>query len=153
MSISDSEREVFRVHKEEQSKYVYFLLAASGAAIGFAVSQTQGLSITYSQIPLGIAVILWGLSFYFGCNQLAYSLSNLYANAAYFQIQKGNYPDVGSDPNMILAATEGIKSAFESNANKANRSGHLQFIFLIAGSIFFLIWHVLEMYLRSFCIK
>lgn len=153
MSISDSEREVFRVHKEEQSKYVYFLLAASGAAIGFAVSQTQGMSISYSQIPLAVAVICWGFSFYFGCHQLAYSLSNLYANAAYFQVQKGEYPDVGSDPNLISAASQGIKLAFESNANKANKSGHLQFMFLIVGSISFLVWHILEMYLRSICIK
>ncbi|MDZ7781751.1 MAG: hypothetical protein U5K56_01995 [Halioglobus sp.] len=44
-----------------------FSLAAAGAAIGFAVTQTKGASLSFSQLPLGFGVLSWAVSFYFGC--------------------------------------------------------------------------------------
>jgi hypothetical protein len=43
MSASDDQMEVYKQHRNAQEKYVYFLLAAAGAAIGFAVNQTKEL--------------------------------------------------------------------------------------------------------------
>ena len=58
--------EMIRQHRTGQDKYSYFLLAVTASAVAFAVQKTDGLGITYSLIPLGAAVLLWGLSFYFG---------------------------------------------------------------------------------------
>lgn len=145
---SEAQREVFRVLRESQSKYTYFLLAAAGAAIGFALTQTQDESLACSQLPLGIAVFLWGISFFCGCRHLAYVNSTLYANTVLLKIESGQHPAVGNHPQYIQATSEGVRQAIEQNSESANRLGHWQFRFLIAGAVFYVIWHLLEMYLR-----
>jgi len=142
-------REVYRALREAQNKYSYFLLAAAGAAIGLAVNQTQDVAMAWSQTPLAAAAISWGLSFLFGCRHLAYVNSNLYANAELLRVQSGEHPEASKHPQIIAAASEGIRRAIESNAERANRLGHLQFNFLVGGGFLYVVWHVLEMYLRG----
>ena len=86
---SELQRELYRTLREAQDKYTYFLLAAAGAAIGLAVSQTQGARIVWAQIPLALAVLSWGLSFYFGCRHVAYVNSTIYANVELLRVQAG----------------------------------------------------------------
>jgi hypothetical protein len=62
--MSDNHLEVYRALRESQTRYAYFLLAAAGAAIGLVVSQTQTATLQWAQIPLAIAVAMWGLSFF-----------------------------------------------------------------------------------------
>lgn len=144
----ESLREVYKQLRTAQDKYSYFILAAAGAAIAFAVNQTQGATLNYSQIPLALAVVSWGLSFYFGCNQLAYVSSTLYANAELLKIESGIHSQVGTNPQLMAIASEGIREAIEHSSTRANRLAHMQFRFLITGAILYIIWHVLEMYLR-----
>lgn len=145
---NEAQREVFRVLRESQSKYTYFLLAAAGAAIGFSLSQTKDVSLAESQWPLGLGVLLWGISFFFGCRHLAYVNSTLYANAALLKIESGQDLGGGNHPQGMQAASEGVRNAIEKNSESANQLGHWQFRFLIAGAVCYIIWHVLEMYLR-----
>jgi hypothetical protein len=142
-------REVHRQLRLSQDKYSYFLLAGAGAAVGLATNQTHGTAVAWSQIPLAIAVLCWGLSFFFGCQHLRYVSSSLYANAALLKIQSGKHPEYNTNPEIAAAATEGIRMAFESNSDNANKLGHWQFRFLIIGALFYIAWHVLEMVLRT----
>ena len=146
---SGPELEVYRALREAQNKYAYFLLAAAGAAIALAVNQTQGASLTWSQLPLAFAVLSWACSFFFGCRHLAYVSSTLYSNAQLLRTERGGHPVVGSDPQRVAAATAAFRAAAEENANRGNRFGHLQFHLLVAGALAYIFWHVLEMYLRT----
>lgn len=141
--------EVHKALREGQNKYTYFILAVAGAAIALSVNQTQDAKLSLAQIPLGIAVICWGLSFFFGCRNLAYVNAALRANVGLFHIQSGNDPVAGAEFRKITAASEGIKEAFEFNSEKANIYGHLQFRFLISGAVFYIGWHILKMYLNG----
>jgi len=143
----ETTREVYRALREIQDRHTYFLLAAVGAALGLAVSQTQGKAIAWSQLPLGLAALNWGLSFFCGCRHLAYVGSTIYGNADLLQIQAGVHPRVGQHPQMIAAAESGVRSALETNASRANRYGHWQFRLFVAGALFYIAWHVLGMYL------
>jgi hypothetical protein len=143
----ETTREVYRALREAQGKQTYFLLAAAGAAIAFAVNQTQNTALAFSQVPLAAAVLSWALSFFFGCRHLAYVSSTLYANLELFRVESGQHPQV-QHPQMVAAASEGIRQAIESNSERANRFGHRQFMFLVAGAVLYIVWHVLEMYLR-----
>ena len=149
VAMSEMFREVSRQLGVAQDKYTYFLLAAAGTAIGFAVNQTHDAVMSRSQIPLAGAVLCWGLSFYFGCRHLAYVNSSLYSNAELLKIEAGHHPEIGTHVQLMAAASQGIRSALESNANRANRLGHMQFRFLIAGAVLYIGWHVLEMWLRT----
>src|SRR5690554_8107392 len=60
---SDEQLEIYKVLRESQSKYTYFILAAAGRAIGFTLTQANNFEIAYSQIPSGFAVFFGGLGF------------------------------------------------------------------------------------------
>ena len=141
--------ELYRQLRTSQNKYAYFLLAAVGASIAFALNQTQGLSLKSSQIPLAISILLWGFSFFFGCRYLQYVSSTLYANIEILKIESGRHPQVGNHPLVLAAASEGVRSAIESNSETSNNLAKLQFGLLIAGVVFYISWHTLEMWLRS----
>jgi hypothetical protein len=140
---------LFEAHRTAQEKYTYFLLAAAGAAIGFAATQTRDALLAWSQAPLALAILAWGLSFFFGCRQIRYVQSSLYANSELLRVQAGRHPKAGIHPDVIAAASAGISSAMESNAERASFFTRWQFNCLILGAIMYVGWHVLEMYLRQ----
>ncbi len=146
---TDAELEIYRALRESQNKHTYFLLAVVGAAIALVVNQTQGASLSWSQLPLGAAVLAWALSFLFGCRNRAYVSSGLYTNAALFDVNAGRHKLAGTNPGAIQVAHETLHEIFENQSSKANKFANLQFRFLIAGAVLYVAWHVLEMYLRT----
>jgi len=60
--MSDKQLELYRQHRSEQSKYVYFILAAAAGGIALAVRMTTDATLHWSLAPLGAAVLSWGLS-------------------------------------------------------------------------------------------
>ena len=142
---SELEKFIANQLSEAQSKYTYFLLAVAASAIALAVQRTTGKTLNWQMIPLGLAVICWGLSFFSGCRNRAYFSSTLYANATLLKIQNGSHPEVPNHPEYIEAASSGVRSAAENNSSGANFWGHMQFHSLVAGAMFFLIWHVIGM--------
>jgi hypothetical protein len=146
---SEQQIEIYKQHRTAQDKYIYFLLAAAGAAITFAVTQTQGLKLSWSQVPLACAASLWALSFFFGCRHLGYVESTLFANAELLKVQAGEHPRVGVHSELIAAASEGIREAIESNSTWAGKYARWQFRCLVLGAMSYLGWHIFEMWLRS----
>lgn len=67
MSLDDAISDLHKAHQAAQEKYTYFLLAAAGAAIGFAIQKTEGLTLSWWLLPVALATICWGISFHFGC--------------------------------------------------------------------------------------
>ena len=142
-------REIYRNLQKSQDKYIYFILAATIASIGFTITQTQNIIFSRSLIPLGISILCWGFSFFFGCRNREYYNSILYANFDLLNIQLGNHSVTDSHPQKIQAASEGIMQAIQKNSDKANRLAHLQMATFILGALFYLVWHILEIYLRT----
>lgn len=142
-------RELYKQSRTTQDKFTYFLLAVSASAIAFSVQQVSDRTFSYSLIPLGIALFLWGLSFYWGCLNIKYVNSGIYANFELVKIENGQNNEIPNNPQYIAAAVEGIKLAAEENSNKANRYANLQFKILILGAIFYIAWQFVEMWIRS----
>ena len=145
----DAELEVHRGLRESQNRYTYFLLGVACAAIALAVTQTQGTSLSWFQLPLAAAVLCWGLSFYFGCLNRAYNNAGLLTNVALCNVRAGRHSDIGTHPQAIEEGSKILKEIFENQSSKANLYANLQFRFLIAGAVLYVAWHVLEMYLRT----
>lgn len=142
--------EIHKQHRTGQDKYTYFLLAVTASAVAFAVQKTSDITITWSLFPLGLAVLLWGISFFFGCKNLLWVQTSIYSNYSLLQLQKGVHPEQPDHPQMLEAAIAGVRSALESNVNNVQFYGVWQFRLLIAGAVFFLAWHVLEIVLRTY---
>ena len=137
--------ELYKQHRDAQNQYAYFLLAASGAAIAFAVTQTGEAALSWSMLPLGAAVAAWGLSFFCGCRHLTYVESFLHSNMELFRVQRGEHPEVGGHPHMIQAASDGVRLGMEKKVELAARYARNQFRLLIAGAVFFILWHIIAM--------
>lgn len=60
-----------------KDRYSYYLLAIAAAAIAFAATRTNGVPLQEDHYVLGIAVLFWGLSFYFGCKNRALHIAYL----------------------------------------------------------------------------
>jgi len=142
--------EIHKQHRTGQDKYTYFLLAITASAIAFAIQKSDGFFITCSLIPLGAAVLLWGISFYFGIKNLLWVQTSIYANYSLLQLQKGVHSEQPDNPQVLEAAMKGVRSALESNVRNAQFYGTWQFRLLIAGGVLFIVWHVLEMVLRTY---
>jgi hypothetical protein len=142
--------EVYRQFRTSQEKYIYFLLAADASAIAYALNRAEGRLLTVFLVPWGLSLLFWGASFFFGCMHILYLTSNLYANINLIEVQKGEHPDAGQNPQLINAATKGIQSAMEYNDDKATLFGKLNFSLFLSGVVTYIIWQVLVMYLNTF---
>ncbi|MBI2783290.1 MAG: hypothetical protein HYX64_04285 [Gammaproteobacteria bacterium] len=142
--------EIHKQHRSGQDKYTYFLLAVTASAVAFSVQKTSGLKLVWPMLPLGFAVLLWGISFYFGCKNLIWVQTSIYANYSLLQLHKGVHPQQPDHPQMLAAAISGVRSALESNAKSAQFYAEWQFRLLIAGAVLFLAWHILEMALLTY---
>jgi hypothetical protein len=135
--------ELHRAVRESADKYIYFLLAASGAAIGFALTQTQEATLSKSMILLALAVVFWGLSFYCGCKQLVQTSGFTFLNYELLRVRQGEHPEFPREASGL------IQDYLEKMSDRLGKWGNWQFRFLITGAVLYVAWHVLEMYIRT----
>jgi hypothetical protein len=147
MSSSDRELELFRQFYLGQNKYAYFLLAAAGASIGFAVNRSSGMSLSPWMTPLAISVLCWGLSFWAGSLHLRHMMSTTANSYCLLQVESGEHralPQGSTEWERELAA-RGIWNAMKSNEEHSMRYARWQFNLLITGAAFFVAWHVVTL--------
>ena len=145
MTLDDAITNLHKAHQTGQEKYTYFLLAAAGAAIGFAVQKTEGLPLSWWLLPVALATVCWGVSFHFGCKNVIWVQTSIMANFNLLQLRRGSHPEQPPHQELVSAAIPGVKSALKNNVNKAQFYGIWQFRLLVAGAIFFIAWRVAEM--------
>jgi len=146
---TDLRLELSKQSRESHDKYDYWLLAVAASAIALAVHDTENATLQWSQMPLGCAVILWGISFFFGCRKQIGTQLALGAHDTKLQIQSGIFPATSTDANNIRFGVQTVTTWLNENEDRLRRAKRAQFGTLIAGCICFLGWHVLTMALRS----
>lgn len=112
-----SRQELYTVHQQGHEKYTYFLLAGAGAAIAFAVTQTDKAALSLWQVPLGLAVLAWAISFYFGCLHLRELLGLVRVNYEMLRVESGLHPQFAPDPSV----DQEIRKRFEDEIQKSGR--------------------------------
>jgi hypothetical protein len=141
--------EIQKHFRNQQEKYTYYLIALCVSAIGFSVFIAIGRKLSYSQIPLGISILAWGLSIFFGFKLIEMLLKLLSLNNEYFEVIKGNNPISGTHPEKIKIGIDTILRIIDQGNQKAGNYKKLQYSFLLLGMISFLTWIVIEMYLKK----
>lgn len=138
--------ELHRLFRQQQEKYVYYIIALCVTAIGFSVYKTTGQELKWTQLPLAISVGCWGLSIFCGLRFLKYILSSIYVNTGYLNILQGIEPGVGTHPEKMKIAASIVKQTMESISEISNNLSKWQERLFYSGIILFIVWHVLEMY-------
>jgi hypothetical protein len=132
-------------HAEEHSKYVYFLLAATGAALGYGLQKLD--SSTYnSEVWLGLgAIALWLASFFCGCKHVTTIQSVIMSNFHLVQLQAGTHPAQPRSEVELRIAWEVTNRSIETKNNRAQLFFQLQFWLLSFGALLFAAWRVVAL--------
>ena len=134
--------------RSQQQKYVYYVIALSVTSIGFSIFQTMKEPLKITQIPLGIAILSWGLSVFCGLLFIRYIISTLYTNVEYLDVVEGIHPDVKKNPQNKDYIIEGMKQAIHSNSKKTVQLSNYQNYLFYFGVIMFIVWRIIEMYYK-----
>lgn len=147
--MSEIQFNIQKEFREKQERYVYYLIALSVSAIGFSIHKTSNQSLSFYQIPLAIAVVCWVFSIFCGLKFLKYVISSLYNNNSYFDIINGRYDDIGNNAENIQIGIKAFKKATSINQISMKRYFSSQGYLFYGGIILFIVWHVLEMSLKT----
>lgn len=147
---SENTRELHKTLNASLQKHTYFLLTAAGAGIALAVNQTHLAVMTCTQIPLAFAVLSWAASFFSGCRYVDFGRAFLHTNIALHTVEAGKHPMAGIDPEKMQIGSETLRKILEEQSDNQQLYGKSQFVLLIVGGIFYVAWHIFEMYVRTF---
>lgn len=136
--------ELLKIHSESHSKYVYFLLGATGAALAYALQKIDGAAFTWWSAPAVAAIAFWLASFYCGCKRITLVQTAVYANYSLLQLRRGEHPKQPPD-HLLHIALNGTITSMERTLNRAKLFFDLQFYFLAAGVLLFIAWRLLDM--------
>ncbi|MCR6686073.1 hypothetical protein [Pseudoxanthomonas sp.] len=140
--MSDKLIHLNRVHADGHSKYVYFLLAATGAALGYALGKLDSTPVDCT-VWLGLAAIAsWLLSFWLGCKHVTSIQSAIWLNAEVLQLEEGTHPNQPSSMEATAIAKAAAASALEARNNRAAALFNWQFKTLALGVLLFTAWRV-----------
>jgi hypothetical protein len=145
----DGLKYLHETHAKGEDKYTYFLLSVTAAAVAFSVQKTDTSVITWTLIPMALAVLTWGLSFYCGCKNLGWVQTATSANYNLLQLRAGTHPEQPPHPQAVQAAIRGVGSALAHNINRAQFYAKWQFRLLLLGAGFFLVWHITGIIVRT----
>ena len=145
----DIKTDLMKEFRSQQQKYVYYIIALSVTSIGFSIFQTMNEPLKITQIPLGLAILSWGFSIFFGLSFIRYIISSIYANIEYFNVIEGNNPDVVKKPQFKDSIIEGIKQAIQSNSKKTTKLFKSQNYLFYFGVVLFILWRIIEMYYKT----
>jgi hypothetical protein len=133
---------IFELHKG-QSQFAYFQLGVAASAMAFAIHETAGVALADAPWPLGVAVLLWALSFALGCFGLDARQTGLLSNAAFLQAVhevRVQFPRVN-----LAEITSEAKETVAKDLSKPVRRFRWQKWLLFAGALAYIAGHVMQM--------
>ena len=152
-----SASELYKIAAETTAKYIYFLLATSGAAIAYGVEVAGSSKLSWPLLLLVLALASWALSFYAGCKSLQFDIS---ANNLTFDAQQQTEVIIAAQKMVSAEQISELKESYEENiqlinqalnlsSSKAGEYLVLQFRSLIIGVVGFVAWRATEFVINA----
>ncbi|WP_092600642.1 hypothetical protein [Ralstonia sp. 25mfcol4.1] len=136
--------ELYKQLNTINEKQTYFLLAAAGTAIGFAVQKTEGQLLSWWLTPVALSILCWGASFYYGCCHVAAWQNAMVYNSNALELEAGSHRSLRDGPAPRYSAMEFSFALQDVAYEKAHRYKRAQFFLLVWGAVLFVVWHVLR---------
>lgn len=136
--------ELFLEQQKSVTQFAYFQLGVAASAIAFAVHQTNGRALADTPWPIGLAVLLWALSFLAGSMGVEARIGVLTMNTKYLFAKEGLRPH---EKAMLegLPEYQLSKGEMEAEAQKPGRWFNWQRRFLFLGAVAYVGGHVMGM--------
>jgi hypothetical protein len=142
----DVKFEIYRSLSQLQEKFVFYIIALNVFAIGFSVFLTIEKPLVLTQIPLGIAVVSWALSIWFGMNYLKKLID---AKSINFEMLKLEGSRTISNQNEYTIKSNDLMDEDQRVHIKIIKYLKYHEFLFYAGIVCFLFWHFLEMAVLS----
>lgn len=134
--------EIQKQLREQQGKFVYYIIALCVAAIGFSIHQTFEQKLSYYHTLLAISMITWCLSIFCGFQFVQIHMKALVANADYFQIIRKHKELNQKEENQVRSI---LTDKIETYSIRSQSNFMWQQYWFYIGIVLFLIWRVFEM--------
>ena len=136
--------------KGAQEKYIYFLLAAAGSAIGFSITQLKIEPLDIIHIPVFVAISLWATSFVSGLFFAEYAASVTFQNLNYlaFKRELKSSPDE-KNTELLSNFKSKLNKTVKNQQKKMKRYSRLQNGALLLGALSYIIGHIAQMWLKT----
>ncbi len=147
--MSDREFELVKISNAAQEKTTYFLMAASGSGIGFALSQTKLEALVSHHYIWLLAVAIWAISFWAGIRFTMNANSVKSKNAAYvanLSLLKDCEPSQAFELESLNRKK--FKEAVGKHQTRMELWGKIQMYGLLLGAVTYVIWHLVRMFLQ-----
>lgn len=138
-----------KIHSDGEKKYSYFLLAIAASAVAFLVQKTESAIFTWPLAFVALALVCWSLSFLFGCLTQQSIQHAIRSNYILLQLQKGTHPNQPSSTEEFAIAKEITNKNIDRKMKNAGFFSVWQFRLLVIGAGFFLVWHIIEIAIRT----
>ncbi|MDV6342979.1 hypothetical protein [Nitrosomonas sp. Is37] len=151
-----SASELYKIATETTAKYIYFLLATSGAAIACSVQVAEMSKFSWPLTFLVLALLSWGLSFYAGCKSLQFDIS---VHNLSFDVQQ--HAETMRVVQEVLPEQEysSLREDYEKYIQQVNQTLNMhdskvssylgrQFRWFITGIVAFVVWRATEFIIK-----
>ncbi|WP_299244144.1 hypothetical protein [uncultured Aquimarina sp.] len=119
------------------TRFHQFIITVNGALIAYSLKQIEDQVLSFSIIPLTIAIILWSLGFYFGIKSIKRLISMRIVDAFNSKQINPEIKEIGNEK-------------FKELGDLANKNDKRMFWFLYAGGIAYIVWQFIKMYLKTY---
>lgn len=137
--------EYIKEFREQQQRYVYYLLAISIASIGFCVNLTMDRSLVAIDIVLGSSILCWLVSSLYGINAVKTLVIALANNVSVIDISSGKHELTGTHPEKIVVGLQTMDEVAKTMSNRSLKYMNIQRRGLYWGIVLFVVWRVLDM--------
>lgn len=143
--IADVINESNKLYSERREKLIYFMMAASGAAIGFIVTKFNNDAINYINVSQFLAIIFFSCSFLYGYSA-TYKIMDI--NRINANLYRGLL-EIGNSPENYKGLTEAASGTFDKIDKSIRHREIMQLTTIIVGSIFYISGQIIDGYLKD----
>jgi len=145
MAIEGAEKVLQGQHVEAEQKHAYFLLGATGTAVGFVVQKLENQRFDLAGVVLLAAAAALLLSFLFGIRFLEQVNRARRHNLRLVQARKEFRPQTAQELEIVQQALADEEKAMDRANSKAGSFKKWQFRGLILGPVLLIAWRVITM--------
>ncbi|ENM3848673.1 hypothetical protein NTE31_002817 [Vibrio cholerae] len=143
----EREDSLINAYRESREKIIYFVLAASGSAIGFAMTQAKVEAFQSHHYIWLAAICFWATSFLCGIKALDYQKRLTLNNAMSLRSERVS-PNELKLPQGPLPPKQALSIVYEQTNNRFNLYERAQLYTLLFGALVYISWHVVRMVLN-----
>jgi hypothetical protein len=141
----DKASDVYKTVSASQERFAFFILAASASAIAFALVRTEGQAMACWMAPVGVAIALWGLSFWAGAEHVLARHEIFFLNLQLLKVEEGTDPVASRDQTKQKIIAEFITEEANRRNKAARMLGRAQYLLFLGGAVAYVCGHIMRL--------